>query len=179
MPTNRLTAYKVWISDLINSNYVKMPGEFESNYLEFGDKQVSRINIIATVVNKNESQDKNYVALVLDDGTEQIRIKTWGEDTRLVNNLNIGETILVIGKTKTYNDELYILPEIVKNVNLNWEVARKLELIKLYGKPSEYKDAPDTIDEEKQVVEEIKFNTNNLRNELLNLIEKYEDKLGI
>ena len=182
MPINRLTAHKVWISDMLLNPYIKTSGEFESNYVELKDKQVSRVNLIATVVDKMESNDKNYVALVLDDGTGQIRLKTWREDTRLINNFNIGDNVIVIGRIKNYNDELYLLPEIVKNVNLNWKLARKLELLKLYGKPNEthfVKPVSANESEEKVNIEEINFSSTNLRKEILGLIEKYEDKLGV
>jgi len=183
MPINRLTAYKVWIADLLTSPYVKTHGEFESNYVEIKGRQVSRINIIATIVNKIESQDKNYIALVLDDGGEQIRVKSWGEDARLLNKFNVGECILVIARLKFYNEELYLLPEIVKKVDLNWEIARKFELLKIYGKPRETRFIPvkmhELQEEEKPVIEEIKFSSRDIRKELLNLIEKYEDKFGI
>ena len=176
---NRLTAYKVWISDLVNSNYVQTSGEFESNYIDLNSKQITRVNIIATVVNKIESEDKNYISLVLDDGTEQIRIKTWREDTKLLNKINVSDIILVIGKIKRYNDEVYILPEIVKNVTLNWELARKFELFKLYGKPKEIKIQEILMQEEKPIIEEISFSSSNLRKELLGLVDKHEDRFGV
>src|SRR3989344_6192393 len=177
---NRLTAYKVWVSDLLNNNYIQTSGEFESNYVEFKDKQVSRVNLIATIIAKLESEDKNYVSVVLDDSSEQIKVKTWREDTRLLNNVSVGDVILVIGKIKKYNDEIYILPEIIKNLNINWELARKSELLKLYGKPQETKDTKeDEINKDKTIIEEIKFNSIDLKNEILNLIEKYEEKEGV
>jgi len=177
---NRLTAYKVWVSDLLNNNYIQTSGEFESNYVEFKDKQVSRVNLIATIIAKLESEDKNYVSVVLDDSSEQIKVKTWREDTRLLNNVSVGDVILVIGKIKKYNDEIYILPEIIKNLNINWELARKSELLKLYGKPQETKDIKeDEINKDKTIIEEIKFNSIDLKNEILNLIEKYEEKEGV
>src|SRR3989344_922929 len=178
MPINRLTAYKVWVSDLVTSPYIKMSGEFESNYVEVKEKQVSRVNIIGTIVNKLESGDKNYTSLVLDDGSEQIRIKAWREDVKIIERFNIGECVLVIGKVKNYNDETYILPEIVKQIDINWELSRKLELLKSYGRPIEHKFMQETK-EEAQAVEEITFSSSNLRNDVLNLIEKYEEKSGI
>ena len=81
MAISRLTAYKTWISDLLNSNYVETHGEFESNYVELYNTQISKVNIVATVVNKMESDDKNYASITLDDGSEEIRLKTWREDT--------------------------------------------------------------------------------------------------
>lgn len=178
MPINRLTAHKVWVSDLVNSPYIKTSGEFESNYVEIKEKQVSRVNLIGTIVNKSETDDKNYVSLVLDDGTEQIRIKAWREDVKILEKFSIGECVLVIGKVKNYNDETYIIPEIIKKINVNWELARKLELLKNYGRPAEHKFVHESK-EEPSIVEEITFSSSNLRNDVLNLIERYEEKLGI
>lgn len=178
MPINRLVAYKVWVSDLVTSPYIKTSGEFESNYVEIKEKQVSRVNLIGTIVNKSETENKNYVSLVLDDGSEQIRIKAWREDVKILEKFNVGECVLVIGKVKNYNDETYILPEIVKQIDINWELARKLELMKNYGKPVEHKFVQEAK-EESPAVEEITFSSSNLRKDVLNLIEKYEEKSGI
>jgi len=182
MAINRLTAYKTWISDLLNSNYVETHGEFESNYVELYNTQISKVNIVATVVNKMESDDKNYASITLDDGSEEIRLKTWREDTRLLRDINVGEIILVVGKVKKYNEEVYLIPNVVKKMNVDWETARKLELIETYGKPNETQNLnayPISNKEEKIEVEEIKFTTSNLRNEILSLIEAYEEKEGI
>ncbi len=178
MAINRLVAHKVWISDLINNPYIRTSGEFESNYIEIKDKQVSRVNLVCTIVNKFESEDKNYVSLVLDDNTEQIRVKTWGEDTKLIREFNLGDIILIIGKIKIYNDEIYLLPEVVKKVEENWEFIRKQELLKIYGKPVQHNFVKEQTYEE-PVVEEITFSSSNIRKEVLDAIEKYEEKLGI
>jgi len=83
---------------------------------------------------------------------------------------------LVVGKIKNYNNEIYIIPEVIKKVDINFELLRKAELIKEYGLPNKeiIKD-----EEVKVSYEEIKFSSNDLRNELLNLIEKNEESLGI
>ena len=174
---NRLVAYKLWLSYLNENNFVARTGEFESNYVTLNDKQVSRINVIANVVNKYENEDKTYKAITVDDSSSQIRLKTWREDTKILDNINPGDIVLVIGKVKKYNDEIYVLPEIVKKVNANEELLRKLELIKEYGIPKEKLnlDEPET----KIEYEEINFSSNDLRNKLLSLIEKYEENLGV
>ena len=183
MPISRLTAYKIWIASLINSPYVNNPGEFEPNYIKVNGKEISRVNVIATVVNKYISDDGTYVTIIVEDGSSQIRVKSWREDTLLLKNINVGDTILLIARVKNYQNEIYLLPEIVKKVNPNWELVRKLELLKEYGKPkleqvTQIKEEiiPNT---EIQNIEEITFSSTNLRNELLNLIEKNEDKNGI
>lgn len=177
---NRLVAHKLWLNDLRENNFVVTTGEFESNYILLNDKQISRINVIANVVNKFQNEDKIYVTITIDDSSAQIRLKTWREDTRILDNINIGDIVLVIGKIKRYNDEVYILPEIVKKVSPNEELLRKLELIKEYGLPQEPKEIKLEKEKEPEITyEEINFASSNLRNELLNLIEKNEENLGI
>src|SRR3989344_4489058 len=130
----RNTAYKLWLSQLASSKNVKQNVEFESSYIDLEGKKISRVNIIATAISKFVSEDGNYIALVLDDSSSQIRIKAWGEDCNAIKSIEPGMLVLSIGKIKEYNNELYILPEIIKPLeDLNWEIARKLELLKEYG----------------------------------------------
>lgn len=177
MMINRLIAYKIWLNYLKEENFVNKTQDFESNYISVGDKQISRINIISNVVSKFQSEDGNYFAITIDDSSAQVRLKTWREDTKILNNINVGDIVLVIGKIRNYNDEIYILPEIVKKVSINDELLRRLELIKEYGLPKESEILEES--EPKIEYEEINFNSNNLKNQLLNLIEKNEEDLGI
>ena len=173
---NRLIAHKLWLNNLNENSFVSSKGEFEPNYLLLNEKRISRVNIIANVMNKFKSEDGNYCAITIDDGSAQIRLKTWREDTKILDKIDIGNIILVIGKIKNYNNEIYILPEIVKKVNANDELLRKLELIKEYGLPKEER----LEEKEPEVIyEEINFGSSDLRNKILNLIEKYEEKLGV
>ncbi len=175
---NRLIARKLWISDIFSNPYIENSGEYESNYISFNNQNITRVNLIATIIGKSESQDKNYASLTLDDGTEQIRIKAWKEDTKLLSKFSIGEIVLIIGKIRKYNEEIYLLAEIIKSLNPNWELLRKLELIKLYGKPKNLK-SEELIDSGNVLIEEVNLTSNNLGNDILNLIEKYEEKEGI
>ncbi len=159
----RQTAYQVWISELIINPYIKQEGKWESNYVEIKDKQVSRVNLIATVISKFKSEDGSYVSLVIDDGTAGIRVKVWREDTPILEKVEPGNMVNVIGKIREFNDERYVLPEVVKILtNPNWELLRKLELLKL-GKPlvvkeekKEIKLLKETITKESEPQEEVK-----------------------
>ena len=42
--------------------------------------------------------------------------------------MDVGDAVLVIGKVREFDNERYILPEIVKKTNIEWMNARKLEL---------------------------------------------------
>ena len=164
MPIERQTAYKLWISSIQNSLFTKTIEEFSPNYITFDNKKISRVNIIASVINKYETL--NYISLLVDDSSSQILLK----------NVNNGDIILIVGKLKqsSLNNTIYIAPDFVKKTTLNFELLRKLELLKEYGKPSLLKK--EEIKEE--VVEEVKL-TQSLRQQTLNIIEKLDTNEGI
>ena len=63
----RQTAYKVRIKDLFSGTYAKEEGEFGINYVLFKNKKISRVNIIANVIEKYENEDKSYGVIDFDD----------------------------------------------------------------------------------------------------------------
>lgn len=128
----RQTAYKIWIANLISSVYTKGAAEFEPGYVTVNGNQISRINIIAGIIDKFTGE--GYSTITLDDGTGTIRVKAWKEITALLNNFEVGDLVNVIGKVKSYNNEIFIAPEIARPIdNPLWLKVRKQELKKLYG----------------------------------------------
>lgn len=175
----RQTAYKLWIVNILNSPFVRKDGEFEPNYLDFDKKQISRVNLIGIVVDKYSNTENTYATIALDDGSATIRIKAFKDDLFLLTNLKRGDMICIIGRLKEYNNEVYVIPEIVKNVDdPNLELLRKAELLKLYGKPSfevkkvEIKQVFDQEKEDDFEEEDIEDVSENSKQKILNLIEK-------
>lgn len=124
----RVVSQKLWLSDAINSPFTKGEG-FNPSYIVCGDKKISRAHILATVVGKFTSEDGNYAAITLDDGTETIRSKAFGPDVAKLKKVRIGDIVRFIGKIKEYNDERYLSPEAVRVVDdPNWLIVHKLEL---------------------------------------------------
>lgn len=167
----RQTAYKVFIGDLLSGEYVKELGEWDPNYLLIKDKKVSRINIVASVISKFETPEQ-YVSLDVDDGSGVISLKTWKEDVKLFDGVKIGDLVLVVGRVRQYNDQIYVTPEIVKVLqDFGWSKLRKLELERIWGKREEVK-----VGQEKKpelvVTEEAVTETS--RQKVLNIIEKEE-----
>ncbi len=174
----RQTAYKIWISDLINGTFQKQAGEWEPNYIQIKDLKVSRVNILATVVNAYKSEDGNYSTLTLDDGSGQIQIKAWREDVARVGNITIGNTVTVIGRVREYNNEKYLLPEIIKLLdNPSWIKVRKLELTQLYGQPSQ-QVTETPVTHSREITEHPVPVSENSRQKILNLIEKNSTEEG-
>ena len=183
----RQTAYKMWIGDLIISKFEKIEGDMPLNYIQFRDNKVSRVNIIASVIFKFENDDKSYSTVTLDDGTGNLRLKAWREDSSVLGNLSIGDLVLVIGKPRTFNNEIYVVPEIVRVLNdLNWLEVRKIELVKDVGNfEGEIKKVvdvePDVVDGQQKVVEEDVISeepTESSRARIINLVEKNSSEEG-
>jgi len=127
----RNIAYKFRVGDLLIGKPIIMGDRF--SFLELGDRKIIRINIIGNIVDKYQSpenSDKKYSFLTLDDGSGQIKIKAFGEDTEKLQDFSQGQTVIVIGVLRHFNNELYISPEIIKEKDSRYLLVRKLEVDK-------------------------------------------------
>ncbi len=140
----RQIAYKTWLSDLSSGNFTqgsKFSEGFSPNYVEVNDKKISRVNIIATVVDTFKSEDGNYFSFTLDDGSATIRLKAFNEDTNALLDIEKGDIVLVIARVREYQEEVYISPEITKKItDPNIQLIRTAELLKYLGKPKKIID---------------------------------------
>jgi len=125
--TKRQIAYKVRISEIVNGNYVKKDGWLPNVIVTNSGKELSRVNVIGTVVSE-PSEEINYMSLVIDDGSGKISLKSF-ENPEIFKGISIGDVVLVIGRPREFNNEKYILPEILKKIKNNkWIEVRRLEL---------------------------------------------------
>jgi RPA family protein len=168
----RQTAYKVWISHLINNN-----GTVDDTglaYIPVGDKKVVRANIVGSVIGKELRE--GFGSLVLDDGSENVNARVWGEDTSLLNDIEIGDLVLVIARLGEFNGNVYLRPEVVKKIDMDWALLRRLELVKEYGKPEprEIKVEEDKVEEKEERIEE-PIPSIAIREKVLKLVEEREE----
>jgi RecG-like helicase len=135
-PISRQTAYKLWIANILSSPYTKSTEEFAPNYIKLNNQEISRVNVIATVVETFVNQEQTLASITLDDGSGSLRVRAFKEEIKILTNVSMGDLVMVIGKIKEYNNERYILPEIVKPLtNAAWGRLRRLELLKTFGEP--------------------------------------------
>ena len=121
----RQVACKVWISDILNSNFMK--DETSAGYIKINDAVVSRVNLIATVVYKAD-QEQNLGSVMIDDGTGKILLKSF-ENFAPFSKVDVGDMVMVVGRIREFSSEKYLMPEILKKLNdNNWMAVRKLEL---------------------------------------------------
>jgi len=132
----RHTAFKLRIGDILIAKPI-----FDENrflFLELGSKQISRVNLIGNVIDKYDSQgEKQYSFITIDDGSGQIKLKSFGDEIEKLKDLTQGQTILVIGVVRNWNNETYISPEIIKELDPKYLLVRKLEIDKERSKSSE------------------------------------------
>jgi len=104
-------------------------------------KNVVRVNLIANVIDKYiQEGEKKYGNLTLDDATGQIRVKVFGDEIANLNEFSQGDTLVVIGLLRSWNDEIYLTPEIMRKVDPRYLLIRKLEV---------EMNAPKEVDREK------------------------------
>ena len=178
----RQTAFILWAAELNNKPFVKQESEFSPSYIDFGNKKVSRINIIAVVTQK--TQKDNFASITLDDGSAQIRAKTWNDDVKKLEPIKIGDVILLIGKLREYNDELYIVPEIIRQQSYNMFLLRQLSILNESGKPTNVEE-PEIEGFETQAYQENynkpreeKIYSESKRQKILDMISSLDTETG-
>ena len=123
----RHIAYKVRIGQILAGN--PFFEDIKLKHMEIEGKNVSRINLIANVVDKFlQEGEKKYGTLTLDDATGQIAVKFFGEDVNRLEEVQQGDTLLVIGLLRSWKDQTYITPEIIKKKEPEYLLIRKLEI---------------------------------------------------
>ncbi len=154
----RAVAKRVPIKILWMGEYVRSEEQYKPHYVKFQDMEIARAHIMGVVVDKYTNEQNQYISLILDDGTGQVRVKLFGEDTKFGKDVNVGDLVRAIGKVRENEDERYLVGEIVKKLeDPNWELLWKLEVIKpfaeLLNKPSKEEEGKkpesEEIEEEK------------------------------
>jgi len=166
----RETANKLKVGDILTGNPIIDLSENEGKkiekfvFLELFNKQIKRVNVVANIIEKYQSEgEKTFGSLTIDDASGQIRLKVFGEDTKKFEGLEQGDTIIVIGLLRSYNQELYILPEIIKKIDPQYLLIRKLELEKSQPKTQ-------TANEKQEA--------KSLKEEIMSIIKKGEETGG-
>lgn len=125
----RNIAFKYRVGDILLAKPI-LDGE-KFLFVELGDKKISRTNIVGNIIDKYESEgDKKYAFFTLDDGSGQIKLKIFGDDTDKFKDITQGLTVIVVGSVRNWNNETYIQPEIIKETDPRYLLIRKLEIEK-------------------------------------------------
>ena len=128
MEKKRIHSVKTRIKDITGGRYVAQEG-FNPNYVltKYG-LRLSRVRILATVVDKFISEGGKFASVTLDDGTDTIRVKVFNA-VSMYDNIGVGSEVDVIARVKEYQGEIYLAPEIINVADdCNMQLLRELEL---------------------------------------------------
>jgi hypothetical protein len=158
----RQTAYKIRIGDILRGKPIVEADNQRLSFLELGDKKIVRVNIVSNIVDRYVGEgEKKYANFTLDDASGQIRLKIFGEDVDKFSNFVQGNTIVVIGVLRFYSNELYVSPEIIREIDPRYLLVRKLELDK---------DKPKQVNKQEVLA---------IKDQIIDMIKKAEDSGGI
>jgi RPA family protein len=130
MENRRLTAIKTKINPILSGRYISQSG-FTPNYVLTPDgMKLSRVRILATIVDKYTAESGKFASITLDDFSSTIRAKAFN-NISIFDGYEIGDIVDVIGKIREYNGEIYLhIENIIKIDDPNWEILRDLEIKK-------------------------------------------------
>jgi len=158
----RNIAFKLRIGDVLMGKPIT-EGERFSN-LELGDKKIVRVNVIGNIVDKYNSEgETKFTSLTFDDGSGQIKLKFFGDDVEKFKEVSQGQTVLVIGVLRNWNNETYIQPEIIKEQDTNTFLSENLKL-------KRKNKTPDPVGRDQIVA---------VKDKILNTIKNAEEDGGI
>ncbi len=112
MVRKRITAIRATISDIIHGTY----GKNESPHVVTNEGVELRRVVLVGTVSKDPFHKDGFSSITINDGTGDIRIKAWKTDARLLEETKLGSMVMTIGKIRKYQDEIYVVPEIVQDV---------------------------------------------------------------
>jgi len=143
-----MIAYKMRIIDLVNGKLKKdeMSGVLLST--PFGESKEARI--IGTIIDSYRNNENTYGSFTIDDGTATTRLKAWSDKIELLDKFKRGEIVDIIGRVGEFQNEIYLVPEIIITATPNYWLYRELELSKRIkelmerGLSFEYTDKLDT-----------------------------------
>src|SRR3989344_4182018 len=120
----RQIAYKLRIADILEGQFTK--DDISAGYIKLNGINISRVNVISTLVYKQE-QAGNYSSAVIDDGTGKISLRSFEPDA--FSKVDVGDILLVVGRIREFNNEKYVIPEITRKLeSIEWLNLRRLEL---------------------------------------------------
>lgn len=121
-PIKRQTAYLCTAAQITQGSYIRREG-WEPSYQEIDGKMYSRVRLAGVIVEVTPTQ------LVIDDSTGTVPLRVF--DGRLPQ-VTIGDVAIVIGRPRSFNEETFVLAEVVKKLaDLSWVEYYKQNLQKL------------------------------------------------
>jgi RPA family protein len=113
----RQIAHRVTIAQLKSGKYVTQEG-WLPNYVDIGDKQVSRVVVegkIQTQIILVANTPVQVNAQLLQD-SDQILIRSF-DTIQCAKDIDDGDLVRIIGRVRQYQEQIFIVPEIIRKIS--------------------------------------------------------------
>jgi RecG-like helicase len=129
----RKIAYHFRVGEILKGNPILENERLK--HVIINEKEIIRVNVIANIIDKFiQEGEKKFGSITLDDASGQIKAKVFGEDILKFSDFNQGDTVIIVGLLRYWNNEVYMTPEIIKKRDPKYLLIRKLERDKLQEK---------------------------------------------
>ncbi len=119
----RMTAVRAAVIDIVNGTYGEDNGPHVVS--PYG-VELRRVALVGLIVDQYSGQ--GFASITIDDGTETIRAKAWGGEATSLEKVETNILALIVGKIREYEGELYVVPEIVRELDdPNYMTVHKME----------------------------------------------------
>jgi RPA family protein len=120
----RQTAYWMEIKDLLGGCFIKND-DGSSSYQTNTGFMISRVNIFGIVLSKEANEF--FEGIFMEDGSGNISVKSF-DKKGIFENIEVGDTVNIIGKIREYNQTPFVSAEIVTKRDNRELLLRKKEL---------------------------------------------------
>ena len=118
-----MTAVRAAVSDIVNGTFRDDNG---SHVISPYGVELRRVALVGLIVDHYSKE--GYASITIDDGTETIRAKAWGGEASSLEKVQANILALIVGKVKEYQGEIYVSPEIVRELDdANYMSVHQLE----------------------------------------------------
>ncbi|MHA2002618.1 MAG: hypothetical protein ACW975_01370 [Candidatus Thorarchaeota archaeon] len=108
----RMTAVRAAVVDIVNGTYGEDNGPHVVS--PYG-VELRRVALVGLIVDQYSGE--GFASITIDDGTETIRAKAWGGEAGSLDKVQMNILALIVGKIREYEGELYVVPEIVRELD--------------------------------------------------------------
>ncbi len=118
-----MTAVRASVADIVHGTYSEEDGH---HVVSPQGVELRRVVLVGFIVRQYVGQG-SFASITIDDGTETIRAKVWGE-TQSLEQVETNTLAMIVGKVREYESEVYIVPEIVHPLDdANYMTLHQLE----------------------------------------------------
>ena len=146
----RAPSQRMRLDEIHQGTFVTAEEDFELNYLISADaRKIFRAKVVATIVSDPYiSDDSAYGRITLDDGFDTISGAVFREQTALLEDVELGQLVQVMGKIREWKGEKQLTLEAISPVHPNFMLLHRIEILTAHKEHVHLLEAAQKIYEE-------------------------------